>query len=71
MGGRKRQDVRVVMGVGYGLTLAALSFLLMGFGRGTYLLPLAISSAPLAVIEYPPPFTFFIGLGERKRTSAS
>ena len=50
------------MGVGYGLTLAALSLLLMGFGHGTYL-PLAISSAPLAVIKYPPPFTFFIGLG--------
>jgi uncharacterized integral membrane protein len=49
------------MGLGYGLILGVLSFLLTGAGHGTYL-PLAISSAPLVVIDYAPPFTFVIGL---------
>jgi len=57
----RKRAVRVIIGFGYGLILATLALILTGLGEGTYV-PLAISSAPLAVIEYPPPFTFFVGL---------
>jgi len=61
MGGRFQRASRVGKGLAYGVILATQSFLFMGAGHGTYV-PSAVSSAPLAVIEYPPPFTFFIGL---------
>jgi hypothetical protein len=50
----------LVAGFGYGFILACLSFMLMGFGHGTYV-PFAISSAPLAMIDYLTG-TIFIGL---------
>jgi hypothetical protein len=41
-----------VIGIGYGLGLAVLSFMAAGAGHGTYL-PLAVASAPLVILGVP------------------
>jgi hypothetical protein len=51
---------RAIIGLVYGLILGALSFMLMGAGHGTYV-PFAVSSAPLALVTYPP-LTIILGL---------
>src|SRR5262245_53879363 len=76
MNNRPKNTSQLIFGFGYGLALALLSFVLAGFGHGTYI-PFAVSSAPFGVFGGPPvvigalvlwPFAFRLAVSARGTT---